>query len=708
MRLKLSLCLLLILSFTVNNIEAQNSTYTVSGIVLDSISNKPLLGVYVTNGREGGQTNAKGEYAIKNVAVGESTFMTMYYSNYSQQSKEVNIQGNTKIDFSLNDNIIVDEVVVTGTRTPRRLSDTPIQTTVISEQSISASVSTTALESLMDNVPGITGSQNQMGANLRYKGLTSRYILFLVDGERMVSEGASGNINLNQIDVNNIKRIEMVDGAASALYGSNAVGAVINIITKEPVHKFEAGAGIIGETNNTLRVNVDAGMNLEKVKVSMGAFRNSSDGFAYNNGESNAVPYEDYGANLKLIYKPIERADITFTGRYFSHETFNLDDPKIISVKHGYTQNLNFGVSGGLKSRDERNNLRVSFNYNKFTKFNILEKMNDKKEESDNASYISTRILNSFSPNEKWEIVAGIEHNNESNFAETTLGKEPTTKSIDDINIFAQAEYEVIRNFDIIAGARYAYNSQFGSAFTPKVSLMYELGNFKFRGGIGSAFRAPSIKELYYDFNHQGMFFIYGNPNLKAEKGLYTSFSTEFSKNLFNASVSLYYNDISNKITQYTIQGEGNNLPETHYKNVSSATLKGFDINVSQTLFRELTIRANYSFCDAIDNSTSEQIDDNLKHSATISATWNGTIAKSPFSLQISGNVSSPKFYTQNDQIIETDPYSIWKIAVVKPIRINKHTIEVTAKVDNVFGFKSPIYVNSGRMYLVGIRYRFK
>lgn len=75
-----------------------------------------------------------------------------------------------------------------------------------------------------DNIPGIISEPNGMGNNLRIRGLNSRYILFLVDGERLVGEGAGGNINLDQIDVANIKRIEMINGAASVLYGSNAVG----------------------------------------------------------------------------------------------------------------------------------------------------------------------------------------------------------------------------------------------------------------------------------------------------------------------------------------------------------------------------------------------------------------------------------------------------------------------------------------------------
>ena len=128
-------------------------------------------------------------------------------------------------------------------------------------------------------------------------------------------------------------------------------------------------------------------------------------------------------------------------------------------------------------------------------------------------------------------------------------------------------------------------------------------------------------------------------------------------------------------------------------------------------------MRANYSFCDAVDNSTGLQLEDNVKHSGTVSLTWNGRIARSPFSLQIAGRMNSPKLYqpiitgsdgSQTVSMEESDPYSIWKIVLVKPFRINKHTIEVTFKVDNLFNFREATFVDPGRQFLIGIRYAFK
>lgn len=713
--MKIKAILGLSLLVCVSGVFAQNTGFSISGKVIDENTKEPLMGVYITNGKQGSQTDSKGDFIIKDVPPGEVKLNSMYYSSYPTISRNIHLNKDTVITFSLTEQILqINEVVVTGTRTEKRLSEVPVLTTVIRDREIQKAGSASTLEALQDNVPGIVIAPNGMGNNMRIKGLNSRYILFLVDGERLVSEGAGGNVNLDQIDVSNIKKIEMVNGAASALYGSNAVGAVINIITKEPIHKFEAGANVIAESHNTWKAKIDAGTNFAKISSRIGAFRNSSDGFGGEGDGAYAAKYEDYGGNLKITYKPMERVDIHLTGRYFRHETFN---PALsMNVAHALTNTLTIGMNGAYKSIDNRNNLRLSVNYDKFFDHDVLEKKGNELKKNSTSSYLSSRLMNTFNPTEKWEIVSGAEYNHEENYAVKTFGTLPATKKIDDINLFAQGEYKILKNFNAVAGARYTYNTQFKSAFTPKISLMYRIKGFTFRGGVGSAFRAPSIKELYYDFDHQGMFWVYGNPNLKAEKGLYSSLSAEYTKGYLNTSVSAYYNTINNKITQYdVINAEG--AKEKYYKNISSATLTGVDVNIAYTLFRELVLKGTYSYCDARDNSTGLQLESNVKHSATVSATWNGKIVRSPFSLQFAGRVNSPILYqqvitdNQNEQITEltqSKPYSIWKVVLVKPFRIHKHTLEVTLKCDNIFNFKEASFINPGRQYLIGIRYAFK
>ncbi len=662
----------------------------------------------------GGISNANGYFEFQALP-GKYTLLI---SSLSYQNQEIPVtlktgKKNYFEEIKLQESTLqLDEVVVTGTRTEKRLSKAPVQTTVISYREMKKSGSTSVTESLQDNIPGLTISPNAMGNNMRIRGLNTRYILILVDGERLIPEGAGGNINLDQVDVNNIERIEMVNGAASALYGSNAVGAVINIITKKTKRQFEGGANVVAESYNTWTTKVNAGFKHNKLSSRISAFRKSSDGFGGEDGIPYAASYRDYGSNLKFGINPTKNIDINLSGRFFQHETFH--EEGTLEVAHPLTHSLSAGVNGGYTTNNKRYKLRLSSNFDKFFDYLVLEKLNNKLKKKNSANYLSNRLTNTYTLNEKWEFVGGLEHNHETRFAEKTLGAEPTTKTINDANVFAQADYKPIEKLNIISGLRYTYNSQFKSAFTPKLSAMYQFKNIKFRAGSGFAFRAPSIKELYYDFDHQGMFWIYGNPNLKAEKGLYNSLSAEYTDATINASISGYHNKISNKITQYKV----NNIHQTelHYTNVSSATLQGIDVNFSILLLKEIVLRANYSFCDARNDNTKLEIPGNIRNSYTFSATWNKPINQQPFSVQLSGRINSPQIYQSievdnegNETVIteKSKTTAIWKLTFVGLVHVKKQTVEVTAKVHNLFNTKDQLSVNPGRQFLLGIRYAF-
>ncbi|MCA1744786.1 MAG: TonB-dependent receptor plug domain-containing protein, partial [Bacteroidales bacterium] len=132
----------------------------------------------------------------------------------------------------------INEIVVTATGTPNPLSDSPVHTEVISEKKI-ASLQAASVEELLTAFnPSFSTQPNVMGTNLSMNGLPNDFILILVDGQRMTGD-FSGSVDLSRIDMDNVARIEIVKGAASALYGSDAMGGVINIITKKPVHDLQ-------------------------------------------------------------------------------------------------------------------------------------------------------------------------------------------------------------------------------------------------------------------------------------------------------------------------------------------------------------------------------------------------------------------------------------------------------------------------------------
>jgi outer membrane receptor for ferrienterochelin and colicins len=595
----------------------------------------------------------------------------------------------------------IGQVVVTGTRTPHPLGSQPVLTTLVTAREIERAGSTSLTEVMQNTLPGIVFTPDAMGNNMRIRGLNSRYVLILVDGERLAAEGAGGNVNLDRVAVADIERIEIVGGAASALYGSNAVGAVINIITKQPSDRFAAGAGASFQSHNTLRLGASAAGRTGKTSARASVLSNSSDGFGKVGGVPYAARYADRGAGLRVGHSLSARVDIGVAGRWFSHETFNPEG--MLNTTHPLTHSLAATAEGTVRSRDGRNTLRLSAATDNYFGFDVLERRDGQLRRENRVGLATLRAVDHHRFGKRAEVVAGVELGREEVFAKTTLGDRPTTRSLADGALFAQAEVAIFDDLDLVAGARYTRNSNFGGAFSPSLAAMWRVGDLRLRGGVGSAFRAPDIKELYYDFDHQGAFWIYGNPRLRAEKGLYTSLSAEWSRDRFSASAAVYDNRIRNKITQYEAVGaEGRR--ELHYGNVSGATLRGVDVNLAWIFARRFTLRTAYGFCDATDDATGRQLESNVRHSATVALTWNvggGT-------LQVGGRVHSPFTYmTLTEGFKKSGTYSVWRAAASRPIDIGRHTVELTARVENIFGFADPSFADPGRQYMIGLKYKF-
>ena len=135
--------------------------------------------------------------------------------------------------------------------------------------------------------------------------------------------------------------------------------------------------------------------------------------------------------------------------------------------------------------------------------------------------------------------------------------KENTIRKMEAANLFAQADWMITDRLEVIGGFRYTHNSEFGSAFTPKINLMYSPGNFKIRAGYSRGFKTPGLTELYSDFNMGSVSHNIGNPDLKAEHSDYFSVSGEYTwQGRLMLTAELYQNTVDNKINSYNVDIE--------------------------------------------------------------------------------------------------------------------------------------------------------
>ena len=172
----------------------------------------------------------------------------------------------------------LNPVVVTGTGVHQRLKATPVPVEVITGREIKSSGINGLQEALTMMVPSLSFSPNAMGSYLRMNGLTNSHVLILLNGRKMTGD-ISGNVDLGQIDINLIKRIEVLNGAASTLYGSDAVGGVINIITAEPGDESEFTTNSRYTRDGQFNQGLDLSLRAGKVGSMTGYNYSHSDGW---------------------------------------------------------------------------------------------------------------------------------------------------------------------------------------------------------------------------------------------------------------------------------------------------------------------------------------------------------------------------------------------------------------------------------------------
>jgi outer membrane receptor for ferrienterochelin and colicins len=549
----------------------------------------------------------------------------------------------------------LDEVVVTGTRTTRTLKNTPVLTKVISGVEIQSSGAVTALEVLENFLPGVMFTPNAMGDNINIAGLDNKYILVLVDGERMVNERTE-NVNFSRLNVSDIKQIEVLNGASSVLYGSNAIGSVINIITKDIDRPFMGNARARYSRFNTFVGDAMLGFKTGNFSSKTSFSTKSSDGYDANreNVESDFSrdPYSDFSIGEVVRYKSGEKLDVEIKADYYRNETWFL---------HKYQTRIDKNYTFGGKINytfSKTNSLMFSGNTDIYRGHLVYKLMNDSTVYANGSSISSYRLLDVWDITDKIQVVSGTELNFEDCFSENQFGENARTRYSNNLNIFSQGEFKTEAGLEALVGARYTYHSEFGGYLSPKISLMYKVDDFRLRANISNGYKAPTIKELFMVFPHKigddVPFWIIGSGDLVPEESWQKGISAEYVGSKVNVSVTVTDNSIQNKIISDQVWNESMNRTEMRYKNVEDAQITSVDISLQWNVNKSLALKAGYSFADAKDKATDFQLTGYGKHNATCNLTFKREhppfLSKydSPFAMVLSGRFMSSRVLSRD------------------------------------------------------------
>ena len=665
----------------------------ISGSVLDeSGAAVPGAGVTVEGMKNAGAVTAlDGSYSFElpQSVQKQLTLLATAIGYETQRRRIKEPEGSYVENFTLAESQeLLETVVVTATRTPKLLKDVPIITRVISAEEIERADVVHIGELLETELPGLefSYSMNQQ-VSLNMQGFGGNSVLFLVDGERLAGETLD-NIDYNRLNLDNVARVEIVKGAASSLYGSNAVGGVVNIITKEPSEPWSVNVNTRYCTLGEKVGSLSAGFRAGKFSGLTNAQYVQSDSIPLKNDGDYSKIYGSWNYNIKqqLVYRPFDGLKLTGKAGYYFRQRDASED-----VKDNYRD-----FSGSFKAEydfGESDHLTLSYTFDQYDKSDFLVANRRDVREYSNVQH-NVRALWSHSFGENDNIVFG------GDFMRDYLLSyqfEDGDKMQYTGDLFGQLDWNPTERLNFVSGLRFDYFSDRGLFHaSPKLGAMYKLGNCSLRASYAGGFRAPTLKEMYMSFNMANIFMIYGNPDLEPEESHNFSLSAEYMSRRYNLTVTGYYNLVDNRIT--TAWSEA--LKGQLYTNMAPLQVAGVDLNFSAAYDFGLKYRISYTYTHERIEKGQPMTSSTRPHSATVKIEYGKDWRVYGFDVALTGRLMSAVTsdvytsltdYTQTER--QTYPgYTMWKLSIAQRIW---HGIRLNAVIDNLFNYIPDYYYNN-------------
>lgn len=648
------------------------------------------------------QTAAAQEVGVAEGSVSDSLAFVAYWDSISVQ-------------FDL------DEVVVTGTRTPKFLKDVPIQTRVINAKELAKLDATNVQDLLQQELPGVEFSyaMNQQ-THLNFSGFGGQGVLFLVDGERLAGE-TMDDVDFTRLNMDNVERIEIVKGAASALYGSQAAGGVINIITKRSQQPWTLQVNARYAKHNEQRYGASFGLNRKHLNNMLTAHFNRIDNYDVHSAANPATRiistvYGDKTLNVRdqLVWSPTENFHLTGRAGYFFRETVrSADQPERYR-----------DFTGGLRmnwSISERDELQASYAFDQYDKSDYQRITSlDIRDYSNVQNSFRLLYNHSFDGGDVLTVGSDLMHDYLYN-----INLNGETREQDSWDLFAQYDWRINDEWEAVGALRYDYFSDGkDSHVTPKLNVCYKpLPNLAIRAGYGMGFRAPTLKEKYYNFDMSGIWIVEGNADLKSEVSHNFNLSAEYTKGRYNLTASAYYNKVRNKLSTSApyFKTAADKLPYLPYANLDDYNVCGGEIGVQAKWDNGFGARLTYAYTkeqmakDKDGNAINNQYIPAREHAFNARLDYDCQLTKQ-YGLNIglqgrvlSGveNVEYKNYYdvSQGTITVEYPAYTIWKLSLVQ--RIGK-AVKVNAALDNLFGYKPKYYylnspITDGITFQIGL-----
>ena len=716
---------------------------TLGGIVIDSETGKPVQGanIRVEHSLSGTSANSKGEFSITNLPQQESYKLSVTHVSYLPVT--VTTGPDNSIIIKMQESYInLGQVVVTGTGTHRRMTNSPVPIQVITAKDIENAGATSLEDALTKLSPNITTMTNGMGTFLNLNGMSQDYMIILENGHRL-----GGDERMARIGTGNIKRIEIQSGAASALYGSEAIGGVINIITDDSKNGIGASSYTHYTSHGRFTQTVDADVSQGRLSSYTTYQRKEADNWQVNNideegnktGRPMSMGYRSDNLSQRFSYAVTDKLNISVRGNYNDYETRRPESATYFKKSGGdfketqaYTYNMShrtwlYGLSADyminsaayIEADFYSDNFRSSYRY--FSKSGSFLP-GDEQVRKETAYYDGT-LKGIFKPNDMNKLSVGMEYINEQLDSESD---NISSESMFTAAAFVQDELSLTDDIQAVAGVRYLYNGNFRSHATPNVSLMYKPGNFRFRAAWSAGYRAPTLSQIYAtDQAKSTSRATVGNPGLKPEKSRSASLNAEFSNQRLSVSVTGMVNNVTDMINyrvlsdaeisamgyddlhaQFSTIRQRSNIDEAHIKSLSA--------NANVYVGAGFTLGGGYILTDskAISDGKETPVDKSVKHSGNVNARWDHNWGNYHMNVNLNGHIQSERWSSTYGY---APGYSQWDLNTTHTFYVEDFILEPGLGIENIFNERDTrpwnsnfSTVNPGRAVYVSLALKFR
>lgn len=678
---------------------------TVGGTVSDAATGEAIVGATVRvkeHSHIGTVTDTQGRYQLQ-LPDGKTCHLEVSFLGYNTEKQLVATGKTSAVDFSLTENVSqLGTVVVTATRTPKLLKDVPVITRVIDEKDFLATDVGNVQDLLQTELPGIefTYSMNQQ-VSLNMQGFGGNSVLFLVDGERLAGETLD-NVDYSRLGLNDVGRIEIVKGAASSLYGSNAVGGVVNIISREADEPWTLNVGSRWGSHNDWRNCAALSFNTGRFSSSTNLQYTSCDAIKLKNDGDFGSIYANHTFNVKekVTFEATNQLKLTARAGYFFRERESLE------TSHDRYRDF----SGGLKGEydiDESSNLMMSYAFDQYDKSNFALQSGLDVRSYSNVQH-TVRSLFNYSFGKKSIFTLGGDYLRDYLMSyQFTDGGAYIQHTAD---AFAQFDWSITEKLSLISALRYDFYSQAKiHHLSPKLGVMYKFGAVSLRASYADGFRAPTLKEMYMSFDMANIFMIYGNPDLRPESSHNFNLAGEYTQGCYNVTLMGFYNRVSDRITTVWNQALGG----MQYENMSPLTISGLDFSASARWDCGLKLRLSYIFTHENLHEGDLHTSSTRPHTATARLEYGKNWKNYGFNVALTGRLLSAVTcdeYTSLTDLSQTERvtypgYTIWRLSLMQ--RIGR-AINLTTTFDNLFNYVPEYYYSNspattGTTFAVGL-----